>query len=313
MSVSAVEVLMDRRSFVASMMSSLAGNALAAEAMPMVTLGRTGMKVSRFVLGGYHLRVGGEENGVAMIHRAIDLGVNFFDSAAHYHNGASDECYGKALEGGLRQKVFVMSKAQLRTRDEAMQQLENTLRRMKTDYLDLWQCHEVSRQDEVDKILAPGGSLEAFVAAKKQGKVRHIGFTGHADPAVHQRLMDSFDGWETVQCPVNLVDPHYLSFIDGVLPKARKKGLGILAMKSNAMGAITKAGIANIEECLRFSWSQDIDVLVSGPETIAQMEQNIAVLKSLKPMSRAEVKTILARTSKGQVGTAVERYKRKEA
>jgi predicted aldo/keto reductase-like oxidoreductase len=305
---------MDRRTFLESSAGlALSATALADTPMPMATLGKTGLRVSRFVLGGYHLRVNGPETGAAMIRRAIDLGVNFFDSAHHYHKGASDECYGLALSPSLRQKVYLMSKAQLRTKAEAMQQLEDTLRRMKTDYLDLWQCHEVSRQDEVDKILAPGGSLEAFIEAKKQGKVRHIGFTGHADPAIHQRLMDSFDGWETVQCPVNLIDPHYLSFIAGVLPRARRKGLGILAMKSNAMGQITKNGIATIDECLRFSWSQDIDTLVSGPETIAQLEQNIAVLKSLKRMSQEEISTLLARTAKGAVGSGIERYKRPQA
>lgn len=135
---------------------------------------------------------------------------------------------------------------------------------MKTGYLDLWQCRQVSAQKEVDQIPGPAGALEAFVKAKQQGKVRHIGFTGHADPAVHQRLLDSFDGWATVQHPVNLIDPHYLSFIDSVPPNIRKKGRGLIAMKTNGIGAIGKASIATIEECQRFAWKQDIDVMVSG-------------------------------------------------
>jgi uncharacterized protein len=287
---------------------------MAADApMPMTTLGKSGLKVSKFCLGGYHMRVNGEAEGVKIIHRAMDLGVNFFDSANKYHKGESDKTLGVALKGDRRKKVLLMSKAELRDRDSAMNQLEETLQRMQTDYLDLWQCHEVSRQDEVDKILAPNGSLEAFVKAKKEGKVRHIGFTGHADPAVHQRLLDSFDGWETVQMPINLVDPHYLSFIDNVLPRARKKGLGVLAMKSNAMGPITKNNIATIDECLRFTLSQDVDVLVSGVETVAQLENNIGVTKSFKPMSKQEVSSLLERTKKGPTGSKIETYKKKEA
>ncbi len=289
-----------------------AGLASAAEApMPMTTLGKTGLRVSRFVVGGYHMAVKGEENGIQIIHRAIDLGVNFFDSARLYHDGRSDEIYGKALQGGLRKKVLLMSKAHLYDRDKAMQQLEETLKAMQTDYLDLWQCHQVVTQKEVDQILGPNGSLEAFVAAKKQGKVRHIGFTGHADPAVHQRLLDSFDGWETVQHPVNLIDPHYLSFINSVLPNIRKKGLGLLAMKTNAIGGITRNKIATIPECLRFAWSQNVDVVVSGVQTVEELEQNVALCKSFKKMTPQEISQLLARTKQGPYGVQVENYKRK--
>ena len=184
---------------------------------------------------------------------------------------------------------------------------------MKTDYLDLWQCHEVSRHDEVDKIFGPNGSLEAFVKAKKEGKVRHIGFTGHHDPTVHQRLLDGYDGWETVQHPVNLIDPHYLSFIENFLPKAKAKGLGRIAMKSNAIGNITKHNVAAIEDCLRFAWSQDIDTLVSGVQTTGQLEQNVAVLKNLKKMSRSEISVLLHKTKQGQFGSKIETYKKPQA
>jgi predicted aldo/keto reductase-like oxidoreductase len=194
-----------------------------------------------------------------------------------------------------------------------MRQLEETLKRMQTDYLDLWQCHEVSRHDEVDQIFGPNGALEAFVKAKEQGKVRHIGFTGHHDPTVHMRLLNGYDGWETVQMPVNLIDRHYLSFLENVLPNVRKKGLGQIAMKTNAIGSITKNNIARIEECLRYAWSQDVDTVVSGVETIAQLEQNVGVLKSFKPMSKAEISSLLERTSKGKVGPEIESYKKKSA
>jgi aryl-alcohol dehydrogenase-like predicted oxidoreductase len=304
---------MRRRTFLQA--SSAAGISITAAAnapMPIATLGKSGLKVSKYTVGGYHMAVKGEAEAIRIIHRALDLGVTFFDSAAKYHDGRSDEIYGKALTAAQRQKILLMSKAENRTKAGAMAQLENTLKRMKTDYLDLWQCHEVTTQEEVDKIFGPGGSLEAFVEAKKQGKVRHIGFTGHADPAVHQRLLDGYAGWETVQHPVNCVDPHYLSFINSVMPNIKKKGLGLIGMKSNAIGALTQQKIATIDECLRFSWSHDIDTLVSGAETVDQLEHNVSVLKAFQKMSPTEITTLLQRTKQGPVGTKVERYKREE-
>lgn len=306
---------MQRRTFLTLSASALAldKQALADAPMPMATLGKSGLKVSKFTLGGYHMRVKGEDEAVRIIHRAIELGVTFFDSAAKYHDGASDEAYGKALKGSSqRQKVLLMSKAQIRDRDGAMKQLELTLKRMGTDYLDLWQCHEVARHDEVDQIFGPNGSLEAFVKAKKEGKVRHIGFTGHHDPTVHQRLLDGFEGWETVQHPVNLVDPHYLSFINSVMPNIKKKGLGLIGMKSNAIGGITQNRVATIPECLRFSLSHPIDTLVSGVETVEQLDQNVAVVKTFQKMSKQEISSLLDRTKSGPIGTKVERYKKPE-
>ncbi len=310
---------MQRRDFLHTSLTTSAAVGLSAKAlaqmpMPMEILGKSQMKVSKFCLGGYHMRVGGEIQAVRIIERSLELGVNFFDSAAKYHGGESDVTYGKVFgpSPSLRQKVILMSKAEIRDRDGAMAQLENTLRRMKTDYLDLWQCHEVTTHAEVDKIFGVKGSLEAFVKAKQQGKVRHIGFTGHADPTVHQRLLAGYDGWETVQCPVNLIDPHYLSFIQDVHPKVRERGLGLIGMKSNAMGGIGKMRIASIEECLRFAWSQQIATLVSGVESVDQLEQNVGVLKTLKKMTSQEISQILDRTAKGPYGPGIEQYKLKE-
>lgn len=306
---------MRRRTFLQTAALSAAARLqlLADTPMPTATLGKSGLKTSRFVVGGYHMNVRGEENAIQIIHRAIDLGVNFFDSANLYHKGKSDEVYGKALEGGLRKKVMLMSKCEVYSRDGAMKVLEEQLRRMKTDYLDLWACHQVSEHKEVDQILAPGGSLEAFVLAKKQGKVRHIGFTGHRDPSIHLRLLDATDAWETVQMPINLIDPHYLSFITNVLPVARKKGLGVLAMKSNAMGSITRQEVAKIEDCLRFSWSQDVDAVVSGVETPEQLEANVLTLKTMTKMTPEEISVLLHKTKQGKTGSQVEQYKLKES
>jgi aryl-alcohol dehydrogenase-like predicted oxidoreductase len=304
---------MDRRAFLRASSAALATHAVLADTpLPMADLGKTGMRITRLTLGGAHMRFGSDANALAIIRRALDLGVNMFDSAHKYNNGASDACYGKAIDRATRQRIFLMSKAHLRTRDEATRQLDETLRAMRTDYLDLWQCHEVTTHAEVDRIFSTGGALEAFVLAKQQGKVRHIGFSGHADPTVHQRMLAGFDGWETVQHPVNLVDPHYLSFIQNVLPKVRAKGLGLLAMKCNAMGGIGRNHIASYAECLRFTLSQDVDTVVSGATTVEELEQNVATVKAFHRLSPEEQSLILQRTSKGPVGSRVEDYKLKE-
>jgi aryl-alcohol dehydrogenase-like predicted oxidoreductase len=256
------------------------------------------------------MNVNGEEEALRILRRAFDLGINFYDSANSYHRGRSDELLGKAFPAADRHKVILMTKCEVYSRDGALRVLEQQLRRLKTDYIDLWQCHQVSEHREVDQILGPNGSLEAFLLAKKQGKVRHIGFTGHRDPAVHLRLLQATDAWETVQMPVNLIDPHYLSFLRTVLPEARRRGLGVIAMKSNAMGQITAQSVAAIDECLRFAWSQDIDTLVSGVETVAQLEHNVGLLRAFRRMTPQEISALLERTAKGRTGPAVERYKR---
>jgi len=303
-----------KSSVVGAMGATSALPAFSAEGdMPTRTLGKSGLQVSLFTLGGHHMALRGQENAVKLIQRAVGLGVTFLDSAHKYHNGLSDEYYGAALTGGLRQKVLLMSKAHLRDEASAMKQLEETLRRMRTDYLDLWQCHEVSYMSEVKQIFGPKGSLEAFVKAKQQGKVRHIGFTGHHDPEVHLALLNGFDGWETVQHPVNLIDPHYLSFLRNVFPQVAAKGLGRIAMKTNAIGGITRNKIATIEECLRFALTQHPDTIVSGVETIEQLEQNVAIIKHGEPYSETELSQLLSRTKGGLTGPAVEDYKKAQA
>jgi len=306
---------MKRRTFVgsAALGAAMAGAASGAEALPMAVLGKSGLKVTRIAVGGYHMNVNGEEEALRILRRAFDLGINFYDSANSYHRGRSDEILGKAFSGAGRHKVILMTKCEVYTRDGALRVLEEQLRRLKTDYIDLWQCHQVSEHSEVDRILGPGGSLEAFVLAKKQGKVRHIGFTGHRDPAIHLRLLQATSEWETIQMPINLIDPHYLSFIRQVLPEARRRGLGVIAMKSNAMGQITRQQVAAIDDCLRFAWSQDVDTLVSGVETVAQLEHNVAALRAFRKMSPQEISSTLERTAKGKTGSGVEQYKRPPA
>ncbi len=294
---------MQRRAFLQTAALSAAArlHLLAQTPMPTATLGRSGLQVSRFTLGGFHMLVQGEQECLRIIARARDLGVTFFDSAYHYNKGESDRVLGKALSGAERQKVILMTKFEKYSKAEAMAGLEEQLKRLRTDYIDLWQVHQVARDDEADQVLGPNGSLEAFIQAKKQGKVRHIGFTGHHDPSVHLKLLRGFDGWETIQMPINLVDPHYESFITNVLPEARKMGLGVIAMKSNAMGAITRNNVAPIEECLRFTLAQDIDTLVSGVETVAQLEANVLTVKTQPKLTPAELSAILAQIGRAHV------------
>lgn len=274
---------MRRRTFLqtATLAASAKMELLAQQPMPQAALGRSGLRVSRFTLGGYHMLVKGEAECLRIISRARELGVTFFDSAHHYNKGESDRILGRALGGSAeRQRVVLMTKFERYSKEEAMRGLEEQLKRLRTDYIDLWQVHQVATHAEADQVLGPNGSLEAFVQAKKQGKVRHIGFTGHHDPSVHLKLLRGYDGWETIQMPINLVDPHYESFITNVLPVARQQGLGVIAMKSNAMGAITRQNVARIEECLRFTLAQDIDTLVSGVETVEQLEANVLTVKT---------------------------------
>lgn len=303
---------MQRRTFLqtATLGAAAKLEILAQTPMPMTTLGRSGLRVSRFTLGGYHMLVKGEQECLRIIRRARELGVTFFDSAQHYNKGESDRILGRAFEGAERQKVILMTKFEKYSKAEAMAGLEEQLRRLRTGYIDLWQVHQVATHSEADQVLGPNGSLEAFIQAKKQGKVRHIGFTGHHDPSVHLKLLRGYDGWETIQMPINLVDPHYESFITNVLPVARKMGLGVIAMKSNAMGAILRNNVARIEECLRFTLAQDIDTLASGVETVDQLEANVLTVKTQAKLTPAEVTAILERTRKGLTGTAVERYKK---
>jgi len=301
---------MKRRTFLTATALAPVMPAAAQTSLPTATLGKTGLKVARIAVGGYHMNVRGEQEALRILRRAFDLGLNFYDSANGYHRGASDEILGKAFAGADRQKVYLMTKCEIYTRDGAMRVLEQQLRRLRTDYIDLWQCHQVSEHSEVDRILGPAGALEAFVLAKKQGKVRHIGFTGHRDPAIHLRLLQASGEWETVQMPINLIDPHYLSFLRQVLPEARRRRLGVIAMKSNAMGQISAQKVAAIDDCLRFAWSQDIDTLVSGVESVDQLEHNVAALRAFRKMSPQEISSLLDRTARGKTGAGVEQYKR---
>jgi len=275
--------------------------------IPMRTLGRTGLRVTMIGLGGYHAGLPEkEEDTISIIHRALDLGINFFDNADCYQEGRAEERMGKALEG-RRQGIYLMTKVDQRDARGSREQLERSLRRLRTDYIDIWQLHGVSRLQELDIIFGPAGVMETAEQAKKEGKIRFIGLTGHFDPAVHLEAIKRY-AFDTIQMPINVVDPHYKSFRHTVLDEAVKQNLGIIAMKSLGFGNILSLGVAKPAEALPWTWSQPISVLVSGCDRREVLDYNVYLAKTFTPMPEAEQAALLART-KARAGTDVEHYK----
>ena len=277
--------------------------------IPRRKLGRTGLEVSMISLGGWHMGADPDEKkAVALVRRAYELGINFFDNAWLYHDGRSEEFLGKALDG-IRDKVFVMTKGHERTRAGAARQIDESLKRLRTDHIDLWQFHQVESAEIAESLFKEGGAMEAAETALKAGKILHLGFTGHRDPAAHMRALDD-PRIETIQMPVNALDAHYLSFQKGPLPKAREKGVGVIAMKTLSCGKALERKVYSVDEALRYTWTLGPDVLVSGCTSIDQLEHNVALAKSFAPMPEAE-KTALLDRIKGSAGTEIEWYKKK--
>ncbi len=284
-----------------------------ADEIPRRVLGKTGEKVSMICLGGYHFVVAEREEGEAaairLIHKGIDLGVNFIDSAWDYGNGRSEEIIGNALTEGRRNRVFLMTKHHGRTPDVAQQHLEDSLRRMKTDHLDLWQFHTLSEIETVDKIFAAGGAIEYVLKAQEEGKVRYIGLTGHFNPKVQEHVLDNYaHHLDTMQFPINCADPHFKSFVNTVVPKAAEKNIGILAMKTMAFGNLVTQNITSPADCLRFAWSQPISAIVSGIDKEEYLDENLNAARTFTPMTESENKQLVAST-KDKAGIEVEDYK----
>jgi aryl-alcohol dehydrogenase-like predicted oxidoreductase len=283
--------------------------------MPMRTLGRTAVKVSLLGLGGFHLGLPKEDKeAVRIIHSAMDHGVTFLDNCWDYNGGKSEERMGLALsDGGRRQKAFLMTKLDGRTRASAAAQLDQSLNRLRTDMIDLVQVHEVIRMDDAERVFAPGGTMEALLAAKKAGKLRFIGFTGHKDPAIHLHMLDvaaqhGFT-YDTVQMPVNVMDAHYKSFTRMVIPRAAKTETAVLGMKSLGSGIILQSGLVDAKECLRYSMSQPVSVQITGCDTMGILEQALSVALNFKPMSESEQQQLLTRTAPGAVAGKYEKFK----
>lgn len=256
--------------------------------VPRRPLGRTGLQVSAMGLGGYHL--GSAETDKAaneIVAAAIDHGVNFFDNAWEYHDGLSEERLGKALKG-KRDRAVVMTKVCTHGRDKkiAMRMLEESLRRLQTDHLDVWQIHEVVYDNDPDLIFVPDGAAEALTQAKQQGKVRFIGFTGHKDPEIHLKMLAHDFPFDTVQMPLNCCDASFRSFETQVLPEAARRGIAVLGMKSlGGSGELIKYGAVTPEQGLRYAMSLPVATTISGVDTMDVLLQNLRVAVNFQPLA----------------------------
>jgi aryl-alcohol dehydrogenase-like predicted oxidoreductase len=290
-------------SFAGEMQSSASGNK---EGGPMIyrTLGRTGERVSAIGMGGFHIGQPKltDEDSIKLIRAAIDCGINFMDNSWDYNKGQSEVRMGKALKDGYRQKAFLMTKLDGRTKEEATKQINESLQRLQTDHLDLIQHHEIIRFDDPDRIFAENGAQEAVLEAKKAGKVRYIGFTGHKDPHIHLYMLEvaarnNFH-FDTVQMPLNVMDAHFRSFGKLVLPKLVEQQIGVLGMKSMGDHIILKSGVVKAMECLHYAMNLPTSVVITGIDSQEILQQAFEAAKTFKPMSKEEVAALLAKTEK---------------
>ena len=279
------------------------------------TLGRTGERVSVIGMGGFHLAQYGlnEEQSIRLVRSAIDRGITFMDNSWDYNEGQSELHMGKALKDGYRQKVFLMTKIDGRTKELAKKQIETSLQRLQTDHIDLIQHHEVIRFDDPDRIFAEGGANEAMLDAKKAGKIRYIGFTGHKDPQIHLYMLkvaaDHGFHFDAAQMPLNVMDAHFRSFAHLVLPELVKQGIGVLGMKSMGDGVILKSKTVSPIECLHYAMSLPTSVVITGIDHPAILDQAIEAAKTFKPMNREQVAELLAKTREVAVAGKYELFK----
>src|SRR5947199_429250 len=313
---------MDRRRFLqtaaaTTLMTSLSkqlADATDKGTVPTRILGRTGEKISMVGLGGYHVGMqSDEQESIRIIRSGLDSGITFLDNCWDYNNGQSEIRMGKALRDGYRQKAFLMTKIDGRTRQAATQQLEESLRRLQTDHIDLLQFHEVIRDTDPDRIFAKGGGMEAVLEAKKQGKVRYIGFTGHKSPDIHLKMLNTAFAHEftfdAVQMPLNVMDAHYDSFEKKVLPLLLKHEIGVFGMKPLGDKIIPKGKTATPVECLHYAMNLRASVVITGCDSLDILQQAIGAAKAFKPMSAGEVSSLLAKTAPAAAKGEFEEYK----
>jgi len=283
------------------------------DGIPYKMFGSTGEKVSAIGLGGYHIGTPAEAESIRIIRTAIDGGINFMDNCWDYNGGASEERMGKALRDGYRQKVFLMTKIDGHDKKTAAAQIDESLRRLQTDHVDLLQMHEVIRMDDPEKIFAKGGAIEALNDARKAGKIRFIGFTGHKSPDIHLHMIKTAEArgvkLDAVLMPVNVMDAHFQSFVGKVMPVLVEKKIGIQTMKPIGGGIILQSKTVTAPECLRFAMSQPTDVVLTGCESMDILQQALNTARGFKPMSREEMTSLLSRTSTAAAEGKFELYK----
>jgi diketogulonate reductase-like aldo/keto reductase len=282
--------------------------------MPYRTLGTTGEKVSLVGLGGWHVgRQADEQESIDIIRTALDNGINFLDNSWDYHKGVSEIRMGKALADGYRQKAFLMTKVDGRTREAAARQLEESLSRLRVETIDLLQFHEVIHEDDPERIFAPGGAMEAVLAAKEAGKVRYIGFTGHKDPSVHLKMLETATAhgfrFDAVQMPLGIMDAHYQSFQSKVLPLLVDQGIAALGMKSLGFSFFLMSQTITPMEYLHYSMNLPLSTLVTGCDSMRILNQSLEAARSFKPMSDEEVSDLLERTREAGSRGRFEMYK----
>lgn len=267
------------------------------------TLGSTGEKVSAIGIGGSHISHKNVDDQLStrIIHTAIDRGINFMDNSWDYFNGLSEIRMGKALQDGYRDKAFLMTKIDGRTKKEAMKQLDQSLMRLQVDMIDLVQHHEVIRYDDPTRIFDEDGAHAALVEAKKAGKIRYIGFTGHKDPKIHLYMLKIANEhgftFDTVQLPLNVMDAHYRSFEKDVLPELVKRKIGVLGMKSLGSGIIPKSKIVTAIECLHYSLNLPISVVITGIDSMQILDQACEAVRTFQPLSDEQIQSLLAKTA----------------
>ena len=282
--------------------------------IPYRTLGRTNEKVSIVGLGGYHIGSQSDEReSIQIIRTALDDGINFLDNCWDYNNGASEVRMGKALKDGYRQKAFLMTKIDGRDKKTAAKQIDESLQRLQTDHVDVMQFHEVIRDTDPGRIFAAGGGMEAMLAAQKAGKVRYIGFTGHKSPDIHLKMLDTAFAhkftFDTVQMPLNVMDAHYDSFQQKVLPVLVKHNIGVLGMKSMGDHIILESKAVTPIECLHYAMNLPTSVVITGCDSMKILQQALEAARTFKPMSKEEVAKLLAKTEQAAQNGKFELYK----
>jgi aryl-alcohol dehydrogenase-like predicted oxidoreductase len=284
-------------------------------AIPYRDLGHTGEKVSAIGIGGWHLALDYVDRQLSLriVRAALDRGINFLDNCWDYNDGASERRMGSALRDGYRQKAFLMTKIDGRSRKEAARQVDQSLRRLQTDCIDLVQHHEILRYEDPHRIFDDQGANRALVDAKKAGKIRYIGFTGHKDPHIHLYMLDiarehGFH-FDTVQMPLNVMDAHYRSFEKLVLPELMKQGIGVLGMKPLANGIILKSKTVSATECLGYALNLPTSVVITGIDSMKILDQACDVARTFRPMSEAERQALLAKTARAAARGQFEPFK----
>jgi uncharacterized protein len=302
---------MDRRDFlkaaivaaIAPLVGASRSEGAATGEMQYRTLGRTGEKVSIVGVGGYHIGLPKtDDEAIKIVRTAIDGGVNFMDNCWDYNGGLSETRMGKALRDGYRKKVFLMTKIDGRDAKTAASQMDQSLQRLQTDHIDLIQFHEIIRVSDSKRIFAPGGGIEAVMAAKKAGKVRFIGFTGHKNPDIHIKTLnaayqhDKFL-FDAVQMPLNVMDAHFHSFATAVVPQLVKHNIGVIGMKPMGSGIILKTKAVTPVECLHYAMNLPTSVVVTGCDSMPILQQALDAARSFRPMTDAQVSALLAKTA----------------